>query len=237
MYLKNLFVNLKIKTFMKSDSEIKKNVMEELRWEPLLNASEIGVAVTNGIVTLAGTVNMYSKKLAAEEAAKRVIGVKAVAEDIEVKISILGKKNDADIAQAVVNSLKWHGSVPDEKIKVKVEDGWVTLYGEVEWEFQRNSARTAVTNLTGVVGISNNIKIVPTLKTADVKNKIAAAFQRSATIDSERITISAEGSKVTLSGKVRSYVEKRDAENAAWLAPGVNMVENKLVIDTEVYAF
>lgn len=222
---------------MKSDSEIQKNVMEELSWEPLLNASEIGVAVKNGVVTLSGTVNTYSKKLAAEEAAKRVLGVKAVAEDLEVLIPVLGKKTDADIAQAVINALKWHTSVPDEKIKVKVENGWVTLDGEVEWEFQRNSARTAVKNLAGVVGISNNIAIVPTLKISDVKNKITSAFQRSATIDAEKITISSEGSKVILTGKVRSYVEKRDAEKAAWLAPGVNKVENKLEIDAEVYAF
>lgn len=222
---------------MKSDSEIQKNVMEELSWEPLLNASEIGVAVKNGVVTLSGTVNTYSKKLAAEEAAKRVLGVKAVAEDLEVIIPVLGKKTDADIAQAVINALKWHTSVPDEKIKVKVENGWVTLDGEVEWEFQRNSARTAVKNLAGVVGISNNIAIVPTLKISDVKNKITSAFQRSATIDAEKITISSEGSKVILTGKVRSYVEKRDAEKAAWLAPGVNKVENKLEIDAEVYAF
>ncbi|OFY84498.1 MAG: ornithine aminotransferase [Bacteroidetes bacterium RIFCSPLOWO2_12_FULL_35_15] len=222
---------------MKSDSEIQKNVMEELNWEPLLNASEIGVAVKNGVVTLSGTVNTYSKKLAAEEAAKRVLGVKAVAEDLEVLLAVHGKKTDADIAQAVINALKWHTSIPDEKIKVKVENGWVTLDGEVEWEFQRNSARTAVKNLAGVVGISNNIAIVPTLKISDVKNKITSAFQRSATIDAEKITISSEGSKVILTGKVRSYVEKRDAEKAAWLAPGVNKVENKLEIDAEVYAF
>lgn len=221
---------------MKSDSEIQKNVMEELRWEPLLNASEIGVAVKNGIVTLSGTVNTYSKKLAAEEAAKRVMGVKAVAEDIEVKIALLGKKTDADIAEAVISALKWHTSIPDEKIKVKVENGWVTLDGQLEWEYQRIAAKNAVNNLTSVAGVTNNIKIVSTIKTTDVKNKIAAAFQRSATVDSERIKISAEGSKVILTGKVRSYVEKRDAENAAWLAPGVNTVENKLEIDTEVFA-
>jgi len=221
---------------MKSDSEIQKDVMEELRWEPLLNASEIGVAVKGGIVTLSGTVNTYSKKLAAEEAAKKVSGVKAVAEDIGVKIAMQGKKTDTEIAEAVLYALKWNTSVPDEKIKVKVEDGWVTLEGEVEWEYQRNAAKNAVNNLSSVIGVLNNVKIVPTLKTVDVKSKIAAAFQRSATIDAERITITAEGSKIILTGKVRSYAEIRDAENAAWLAPGVNRVENKLVIDTGVYA-
>jgi osmotically-inducible protein OsmY len=221
---------------MKTDLEIQKDVMSELSWEPLLNATEIGVAVKNGIVTLSGTVNTYSKKLAAEDAAKRVIGVKAVALDIDVKIALLGKKTDAEIAEVVLNALKWHTSVPDDKIKIKVEDGWVTLDGEVEWEFQRNASRNAVKDLSSVAGITNNIRLVSALKISEVKNKITSAFQRSATVDSERITLSVEGSKVVLMGKVRSYAEKRDAENAAWLAPGVTSVENKLEIDTAVYA-
>jgi len=222
---------------MKLDSEIQKDVMAEIRWEPLLNVSEIGVSVKNSIVTLSGTVDTYTKKLKAEEAAKRVVGVKAVVENVDVKVSSLGQKTDADIAEAVVNALRWHTSVPDEKIKVKVEKGWVTLDGSVEWEFQRNSAKNAITNLSGVIGISNNIKIMPTLKVTDIKNKIASAFQRSATIDSEKINIIADGSRITLTGKVRSYTEKKDAENAAWLAPGVDRVENKIEIDSEVYAF
>ncbi len=222
---------------MKLDSEIQKDVMAEIRWEPLLNVSEIGVSVKNSIVTLSGTVDTYTKKLKAEEAAKRVVGVKAVVENVDVKVSSLGQKTDADIAEAVVNALRWHTSVPDEKIKVKVEKGWVNLDGSVEWEFQRNSAKNAITNLSGVIGISNNIKIMPTLKVTDIKNKIASAFQRSATIDSEKINIIADGSRITLTGKVRSYTEKKDAENAAWLAPGVDRVENKIEIDSEVYAF
>jgi len=222
---------------MKLDSEIQKDVMAEIRWEPLLNVSEIGVSVKNSIVTLSGTVDTYTKKLKAEEAAKRVVGVKAVVENVDVKVSSLGQKTDADIAEAVVNALRWHTSVPDEKIKVKVEKGWVNLDGSVEWEFQRNSAKNAITNLSGVIGITNNIKIMPTLKVTDIKNKIASAFQRSATIDSEKINIIADGSRITLTGKVRSYTEKKDAENAAWLAPGVDRVENKIEIDSEVYAF
>ena len=222
---------------MKTDSEIQKDVMDELKWDLILKATEIGVAVKNGIVTLSGTVDTYSKKVAAEKAANRVAGIKAIAEDIEVKLSSGGKRNDTEIAEAVLNALKWHSAVQEDKIKIKVEDGWVTLEGNVEWEFQRSAARTSVEHLLGVVGISNNIKIVPTLSATEVKRKISSAFQRSATVDSEKINIAVDGSKVILTGKVRSYVEKRDAEKAAWLAPGVNRVENKLEIVSDVFVY
>ena len=221
---------------MKTDSEIQKDVMEELKWEPLLTASEIGVGVKNGIVTISGTVDTYSKKVSAEKAAKRVAGVKAFAENIEVKPSRDGTKNDTEIAEAVLNALKWHSAVQQEKIKVKVERGWVTLEGEVEWEFQRNIARTMVEHLMGVVGILNNIKVVPELSENDVKRKIVSAFHRSATVDADKINIEVNGSKITLSGIVRSYAEKREAESAAWLAPGATKVENKLEIETEIFA-
>jgi osmotically-inducible protein OsmY len=219
---------------MKTDLEIQKNVMEELKWEPFLTASEIGVAVKNGIVILSGIVDRFSKKVAAEKAAQRVLGVKAVAVEIDVRVSAMGKRDDSEIAAAVINALKWNSSILEDKIKVKVEDGLVTLDGEVEWDFQKNAAKKAIENLWGVVGIVNNIKVTPTVKSSDIKDKIKSAFLRSATVDSERINIEVEGNKVILLGKVSSYSEKIDAENAAWLAPGINKVENKLEVFSPV---
>lgn len=222
---------------MKTDSEIQKDVMDEISWQPFLKTSEIGVSVKGGIVTLSGTVDAYSKKVAAENAAKRVAGVKAVAEDIDIEYTPQGKRNDTAIAAAVIDALKWHSAMQENKIKVKVENGWVTLEGDVEWEFQKNSARYMVENLHGVTGISNLIKIKPGVTPVEVTRKINSAFHRSATLDAGKIQVSVNGSKVTLKGTVRSYSEKKDAENAAWLAPGVTHVENKIEIDTGIFAY
>jgi osmotically-inducible protein OsmY len=222
---------------MKTDIEIQKDVLDELKWEPYLSATEIGVAVKNGIVTLSGTVNSYLKKTRAEKAAKRVSGVKAVAEDIEVKYADSLLKNDTEIAETILNALKWHSAINEEKIKVKVENGIVTLDGEVDWEFQRNSAVMQIENLIGVKRIVNNITIKSGIVPKELKQKVNSAFHRSATIDSEKINIEVAGTKVTLTGKVRSWAEKNDAENAVWAAQGVNKVENNLEIDMEVFAF
>jgi osmotically-inducible protein OsmY len=209
---------------MKSDAQIQKDIMEELKWEPFLHASEIGVSVKHGVVTLSGQVDSYSKKISAEKATKKVLGVKAIAEDIQIGVSPAYKKTDTEIAEAVLNALKWHTAVQEEKIKIKVEDGNVRLDGEVEWEYQRTNAKTAIENLSGVRSVINFITVKPRATATDVRQKIASAFHRSATIDAEKITTEVVGSKVILRGKVRSIAEKEDAEIAAWNAPGVTIL-------------
>jgi osmotically-inducible protein OsmY len=215
---------------MKSDAMIQKEVQDELKWQPLLNATEIGVAVKNGIVTLSGQVDSYTKKLAAEKAAKRIGGVKAVAEDIKVVYYGSRVKTDAEIAEAVVNALKWHSAVQEEKIKIKVDDGVVTLDGEVDWDYQRTNAKAAIENLTGVKLVVNLISVKPKVKPSDVTQGIKDALLRSANSDAGKIRVDVIGSKVILNGTVRSFAEKEDAEAAAWAAPGVMTLESNLVV-------
>lgn len=219
---------------MKSDVEIQKDVMSQLKWEPALNASSIGVAVNNGIVTLSGQVDTYYQKMAAEKAAKKISGVRGIAEDIQIGISPYYRKSDTEIAESVLNSLKWHSAVPEDRLKVKVEDGVVTLEGEVTWDYQRTSAKNAVANLLGVKNVINNIFVKPKITVSDVKVKINAAFHRAATIDSDKISVDVDGTKVILRGKVRSYAEKEDAINAAWCAPGMTSVVSFLEVEPQM---
>lgn len=221
---------------MKTDAEIQKNVMEELKWESAIHSSDIGVAVKNGVVTLSGTVDTYMEKKAAEKATLKVAGVKGIAEDIEIKLTYRDQKTDAELAQAVVNSLKWNVLVPDDKIKIKVENAWVTAEGMVDWAYEKNAVRDAISGIVGVKGISNLVKVTPKINPDDVKKKISAAFERSASIDANSIRIEDIGNKVILTGKVRSYAEKREAERVAWNAPGVAAVENNIEVKLPSYA-
>ena len=221
---------------MKTDHEILRDIQDELKWDPYLSSSEIGISVKDGIVTLTGVVDAYWKKVAAENAVKRVSGVTAVVQKIEVRLSESGKRKDTDIAEAIQSAFKWSVLIPKDKIKIKVENGWVTLEGDVEWEYQKNAARKAVEKLAGVAGVTNNIRVTPKAAPSEIKEKIKTAFLRNASLDSDRINISVDGSTVRLSGKVRSWAEKKEAERQAWLAPGVTKVENDIEIDTEVYA-
>ena len=222
---------------MKTDDQIKRDVMDELLWEPLLLASEIGVAVKIGVVTLSGIVDSYAKKLSAERAAKRVSGVKVVALDIQVGVSPRFAKSDTEIAEAVLNALKWHTAVQENSIKIKVEDAIVKLEGEVEWEYQRNNAKLAIENLSGVKAVINLITVKPKISADDLEKKISAAFHRNATLDAGKIMVKVSGNRVILNGSVRSFAESDDAEDAAWAAPGVLNVENNLEIVEPEYAF
>lgn len=222
---------------MKTDSQIQKDVIAQLNWEPILHASEIGVAVKDGVVTLTGIVDTFTKKIVAEKAVKKVSGVRAIALDIQVGVSSIFKRSDSEIAEIVLNALKLHTAVQEDKIKIKVEDGLVTLEGRVEWEYQRKAAQEAIENLPGVRDVSNLIIVTPAVLAVDVRKKINEAFHRSATIDSEKVKIDAIGSKVVLTGTVRSLAEKEDAEAAVWAAPGVTTVDNRLTIAVEELAY
>lgn len=224
---------------MKTNDELRLDVMNEIRWDPELRnvATEIGVASNDGVITLSGIVDTYRKQIAAEKAAQRVAGVKVVASDIQVSLDALGVKTDTEIAVAVKDALRWNSAVNEDKIEVKVDKGWVYLDGTVEWDYERSTAQRSIENLVGVRGVTNMISIQSKpIDTKEIKNKISAAFHRSATIDSSAISISCTGNKVTLHGKVRSWAERKEAEKIAWAYPGVTAVDNKIEIDVAVYA-
>ena len=215
---------------MKTDSEIKQEVMDELCWDPCIDETNIGVAVKDGVVTLSGSVESYFEKMSAESAAFRVSGVKAVANEINVRLPSASERPDEDIAKAAINAFKWDTAIPYDRIKVTVEKGKVTLQGEVNWRFQKDAAERAVCNLRGVRAVVNEITVKPKIKPEDIKAKIANALQRSAALDAKQITVEASGNKVILHGKVRSWAERVEAGKAAWAAPGVSEVQNEIEI-------
>jgi osmotically-inducible protein OsmY len=215
---------------MKTDSEIERDVKDELGWHPDLDATDIAIKVHNGVVTLAGFVKSYLDKYEAEQATKRVAGVLAVANDLEVRLPNVDPRPDPDIARDAVAALKSALPLTWDSIKVTVKSGWVTLEGEVEWNYRRTAAETSVRPVKGVKGITNSIVVKPSVQPSEIKQKIMDAFKRSAEVDANRITVETHGNEVVLKGTVRSWIEREEAERVAWLAPGVSKVDDRIVV-------
>lgn len=214
---------------MISDTDLRKKVEQELEWEPSIDGRKIGVAVADGIVTLTGEVSSYGEKWKAERVVERVAGVRGLVDELEVRTTTDTK--DTDIARAAVQALDWDVTVPSDKITVEVMHGLVILRGEVDWDYQRRAAERAVRNLTGVKGISNQIRVKPRVEPHDLKKRIQETFERAASYDAARVTVEVKGSEVTLRGTVRSWAERHEAEKAAWAAPGVTDVHNLIAVD------
>jgi osmotically-inducible protein OsmY len=221
---------------MRTDNEIQRDIEDELRWDPSLENDDVAVSVRDGVVTLAGFVKSYLDKWHAERVASKVKGVKAIANDLTVKLPSEHERPDPDIARAAIDALKWNIAVPNDRIKVKVDKGWVTLEGDVDWHFQREAAERSVRSLTGVKGVTNLITVKARPTSQDVRQKIKEALERGAQFDADRITVEVDGNKAILKGTVRSYAERRDAERAARNAPGITEVENKLTVDPSIFA-
>ena len=216
---------------MSSDSDLKKAVLDELSWEPSVNAAHIGVTAHAGVITLTGHVGNYMHKTAAERAAGRVMGVKAVAEEIEVKLPYDIKRSDEDIAAAAVDRLGWNSSIPDDAVMVKVQQGWVTLTGSVDWHFEKEAAEKDIRALSGVIGVSNQVVVKPHINASNVKNDIEHALKRSWYYDPDTIQVATQGGKITLSGKVSTWNARQMAGATAWSAPGATSVENDITVN------
>jgi len=215
---------------MKTDSQLQKDVMAELNWEPSVHATHIGVEVKDGVVTLAGNVATYAEKWNAERATQRVAGVKALAIDLKVKLAGSGVRTDADIGESARNVLEWTSAVQADTVKIMVEKGLITLTGEVDWKFQKEAAADAVRFLSGVVGVSDQITVTPSVKASIVKADIEAAIKRAASEDAKRITVGVSGSDVTLSGSIQSWAERDLATQSAWNSPGVSKVIDNMTL-------
>jgi|tagenome__1003787_1003787.scaffolds.fasta_scaffold19887430_1 osmotically-inducible protein OsmY len=221
---------------MHTDSDIQKDVVAELNAEPSLRNDDVAVGVRDGVVTLAGHVDSYADKWRAERVVSKVKGVKAVVNELEVKLSSSSQRTDPEIARAAVNALQWNVLVPQDRIQVVVEDGWITLRGEVDWYYEKEEAERTVRNITGVKGVSNLITVAAVPAPSDVKQRITDALRRGAQFDAERITVEVTGHKAILKGTVRSYAESLDAERAARKVPGITEVENRLTVEPMAYA-
>lgn len=215
---------------MSQDSQLQPSVLDEFNWEPSVTAGHIGVTASAGVVTLSGHVDSYAKKHAAETAARRVRGVKAVAEEIEVRLPFGTKRSDEEIAAAAIERLSWNVSVPKDSVQVKVEQGWVTLTGQVDWWYQKDAAERDIRPLHGVIGVSNQATIKPRVNTAGLSDDITHALHRSWFFDPETVHVRADGGKVVLTGTVHSFHERQVAGQTAWSAPGATMVENDLAV-------
>ena len=213
-----------------NDRTLRQDIIDELEFEPSINAAHIGVAVECGVVTLTGHVSTYAQKAAAEDVVRRVKGVKGIAQEIEVRPFGANMTADDEIAKRALNSLRWTTLVPQDAVQIKVQDGWVTLTGKVDWQYQRTAAENAVSGLAGVKGFRNNIEVRPNATTADVKKRIEDALKRNAEVEANAIRVEVRDGKVTLEGKVNAWAERRAAERAAWSAPGVRSVEVLLTI-------
>jgi osmotically-inducible protein OsmY len=213
-----------------TDKDLKQSIESALDFEPSLDATDIGVSVDEGVATLRGNVHTFAEKHTAERVALRVYGVKAIANDLVVHLPFGYQRTDTEIAQAALAALKWNTMIPSDRLTLTVANGWITLNGTLDWQYQKDVALRAVRDLTGVKGVTNDIALKAHVKTTDVREKIEAAFKRSAEIDARRINVTAQDGKVVLSGNVHSWAERREAERAAWAAPGVTTVDDRLAI-------